>query len=138
MKHYINPLIILCALLISTAGLADSYWDHNGSVMRLAAKGHERYFYYAKPKDSLRKSGVRPGTLLFNGTMKRDRYEGVARRFSKYCPKAPLEYWVSGNVQRPSGKLQVVMTGPRPVHKRCQETGRVVEDRLIFTYLYKD
>jgi hypothetical protein len=138
----VKPLLLLSLIALtvlgSAAALADSYWDHNGSLMRLVAKGSERLFYYEKPKDSLRQSGVRPGTLLFNGTTQNERYEGVARRFSKHCPESPLEYWVTGNVVRPQGQLQVVLTGPRPVHQRCQETGKIVEDRLVFTYRYKD
>ncbi len=130
--------IAICLAIFPTALLADSFWHHNGSLMRLVAKGNQRFFYYEDPKPVLRKAGVRRGTLLFNGSMSHDHYEGVARRFSKYCPEAPLEYGVEGEVVRPQGQLKIVMRGHRPVNHRCEETGKIVEDTLVFTFLSKE
>ena len=112
---------------------ADSCWDHNGSVMRLKASGNNRWFYYERPRQVLRNAGVRRGTLLFNGRKSGNWYSGIARRFSKFCPGSPLEYYVEGPVA-PS-QTKVTVRGTRNVHRRCQPTGAVATDVLVFTYL---
>ena len=38
---------------------AASCWYHNNSLMRLEDSGQQRWMYYANPKPSLRRSGVR-------------------------------------------------------------------------------
>ena len=116
------------------AVFADSCWDHNGSVMRLADDGPNRWFYYESPRQALWASGVQSGTLLFNGTKNGDWYAGTARVFSSSCMGNPLEYWVEGPVwQNP---LRVVLEGTREVYSGCQPTGRMTTDQLVFTYLY--
>ena len=112
---------------------ADSCWDHNGSLMRLQASGNERWFYYEIPRQVLRYAGVQRGTLLFNGRKNGNWYSGIARRFSKYCPGTPLEYYVEGPVR--GDQLQVTVRGTREVYKQCQPTGRYANDTLVFTYL---
>lgn len=132
-------IIALCAAIIATSTTispanADSCWDHNGSIMRLKAQGNQRWFYYEKPRQVLYASGVRPGTLLFNGVKKGNWYEGLSRVFSKHCVGAPLEYWVEGPVA--SNQLKVTVQGTREVHNRCQYTGNMKVDTLVFTYKY--
>ena len=63
-------LAVLFIGIFTTSSIADSCWDHNGSIMRLKAQGNQRWFYYEKPRSVLYASGVRPGTLLFNGGKK--------------------------------------------------------------------
>jgi len=111
---------------------ADSCWDHNGSLMRLKANGNQRWFLYEVPRDVLRRAGVGRGTLLFEGVKTGNRYDGTARRFSRFCPGEPLVYGVSGPV-RPD-QLQVTLFGTYEVHERCQPTGEMASDRLVFTY----
>ncbi len=123
---------VLAATLTATTAIADSCWDHNGSVMRLTDADSARTFLYERPRQSLRGTGVEPGVWLFSGTKKGDWYEGTARIFSSACPNAPLEYWVEGPVlQNP---LRIRVTGRREVYDRCQPTGRWTEDVLVFTY----
>ena len=117
----------------TSSAFADSCWNHNGSVMRLKASGNQRWMYYEIPRQALRNSGVRRGTLLFNGYKNGNWYSGTARRFSKYCPGTPLEYYVEGPVR--GDQLQVTVRGTREVYKQCQPTGRVVRDELRFTYV---
>ena len=119
----------------ATTASADSCWNHNGSVMRLVARGNQRWFYYEEPKQVLRRAGVRRGTLLFNGRKQGDYYTGTARRFSKYCPGNPLEYHVEGPVRR--DQLKVTVEGNRDVQSQCRATGRRAWDRLVFSYMYK-
>ena len=117
--------------VISSAN-ADSCWNHNGSLMRLKASGNDRWLYYENPRSVLRAAGVRKGTLLFNGRKNGNWYSGTARRFSKYCPDTPLEYFVEGPVR--SDQLKVTVIGTREVYKQCQATGNFKKDTLVFTY----
>lgn len=128
-------LAIVSALVMASAAQAASCWYHNNSLMRLEDSGKQRWFYYANPKPSLRPSGVRPGTLLFNGTNHGDYYSGTARRFSRYCIGTPLEYHVEGPVLR--NPLRIVLRGTRNVYRQCRDTGRIAEDTLIFTYSHR-
>ena len=125
-------LLVIAAMAISAgSALADSCWDHNGSVMRLKASGNERAFFYESPRSGLWDVGVRPGTLLFNGVKTGNWYSGTARVFSAGC--APLEYFVEGPVR--TDQLQVTVTGERAVYAQCAFTGRYTTDVLVFTYL---
>jgi len=117
---------------LPTEALADSCWDHNGSIMRLQAEGNQRWLYYENPRSVLRDAGVENGTLLFNGTKSGNWYSGTARVFSKFCPGNPLEYYVEGPV-RPD-QLKVTVRGTRDVYKNCALTGKVKTDTLVFTY----
>ena len=128
--------LVLVSLLISftsAPALSDSCWNHNGSIMRLVASGNQRWFYYENPKAVLREAGVSSGTLLFNGRKQGNYYIGIARRFSKYCPNAPLQYSVEGPVS--PDQSTVTVRGSRPVHRKCAPTGRYADDTLIFTYV---
>jgi hypothetical protein len=129
-------LAAICLVLLVAPVLADSYWDHNGSLMRLKANGQQRVFTYEEPRSVLRRAGVRTGTVLFDGRNVGDYYVGRARRFSKDC-KAPLVYKVEGPVV--DGGSRIVMRGMRQVFASgCRGTGRYVEDVLVFTYEWAD
>lgn len=131
--------LLLSALTFSGVSLgstthvsADSCWWHNGSLMRLQARGNQRWFSYESPRAGL---SVRPGTLLFNGEKQGNYYTGTARTFSRHCPGTPNLYSVSGPVAR--SQTKVTMHGTRQVFKRCRPTGRFVSDRLVFTYSHR-
>ncbi|MCB8837825.1 hypothetical protein [Aurantimonas sp. VKM B-3413] len=125
-------LALVCAILAATTSgaLADSCWNHNGSLMRLQASGNHREMTYERPKASLRRAGVMPGTLLFDGVKRGNSYDGTARVFSSGCD--PLEYHVSGPVS--ADQLRITVTGTRDVYDNCRATGRRTTDRLVFTY----
>lgn len=125
-------ILIVLGLLLPGAAIADSCWDHNGSIMRLQAQGNQRWLSYEVPRNVLRNAGVHSGTLLFNGTKNGNWYSGTARVFSKFCPGNPLEYFVEGPVR--GDQLQVTVRGNREVFNRCQPTGRYTTDTLVFTY----
>ncbi|WP_306145863.1 hypothetical protein [Roseibium sp. MMSF_3412] len=129
-----SAAVFLSALAMPMAGtaLADSCWNHNGSIMRLQAQGNQRWLSYEIPRDVLRVAGVQRGTLLFNGVKNGNWYSGTARVFSKYCPGSPLEYYVEGPVR--GDQLQVTVTGTREVYNQCRPTGRVKTDTLVFTF----
>lgn len=132
---FLSAMVVLAAdaIVFNTKAAADSCWNHNGSVMRLKASGNQRWFYYEKPRTVLRAAGVRRGTLLFSGRKNGNWYSGMARRFSKYCPGSPLEYYVEGPVA--SNQLKVTVRGTRDVFRRCQNTGNVASDTLVFTFI---
>lgn len=122
----------LTGLAVTTQSAQASCWNHNGSTLRLVASGNRRSFYYVRPKAVLRKAGVRNGTLLFNGRKNGNWYSGTMRRFSKFCPGTPLEYYVEGPVA-PS-QTKVTVNGDYKVYRQCRNTGRTKYDHLVFTY----
>lgn len=136
---------LIGAFCIALAGLtlgvstgqaqADSCWMHNGSLMRLAARGNQRAFWYESPRSGLQAAGVRRGTLLFNGYKNGNWYSGDAAVFSSACPGQPLNYYVEGPVA--SSQTRVTMRGSREVYKNCRPTGRWTEDTLVFTYSHQ-
>jgi len=130
-------LCVVTSIGVSLAApaLADSCWNHNGSLMRLQAQGNQRWLSYERPRGVLANAGVRRGTLLFNGVKNGNWYSGTARVFSKYCPGSPLEYFVEGPVR--GDQLQVTVSGTREVYQRCQPTGRTTTDTLVFTYSHQ-
>lgn len=123
------------ACVMASQAVADSCWDHNGSVMRLTDQGNNRWFWYETTPHSWQwQAGVQPGTLLFNGVKSGEWYSGTARVFSSACPGNPLEYHVEGPVlQNP---LRVQVSGRREVYQNCRPTGRWTNDTLVFTYMY--
>jgi len=144
MRNALKPALLACACLAlgmtvlsqsARPALADSCWDHNGSLMRLVAQGKQRWFYYEVPRQAIRAQGVAPGTLLFNGWKDGNGYTGTARVFSKHCPGAPLEYQVSGPVA--PNQLGVTLYGTRPKTQQCQPTGQMTTDTLVFTYRHQ-
>ncbi len=126
-------LAFAVALFAALPALADSYWTHNGSLMRLAASGNARYFYYAAPRPGIANEGVRPGTLLFDGWRDGGRYAGTARVFSASCGASAfhIEGWVAS-------ETHVILEGWRPVFRNCIATGEQVWERLDFTYSHSD
>jgi len=129
-------LAAICLVLLDGAASADSYWDHNGSLMRLQANGTQRVLTYQEPRQLMRRAGVTPGTVLFDGRNVGDYYVGRARRFSKHC-ESPLVYEVEGPVT--DNGMRIVMRGQREVYASgCRPTGRFVNDVLLFTYEWSD
>lgn len=89
-------LVSALALLTSPAHAeTDEYtaW-HNGSKMSVTIDGSYVEIRYQRPKRSLRKHGVRNGTILFSGELRGRNMEGEAKVFRRGCD--PENYWVSG------------------------------------------
>ena len=134
-----NKYLILILLAgMSQAAFADSFWNHNGSIMRLVANGNERQFIYEVPSKKMYNTGVRPGSVLFNGYKNGNKYFGTSTVFSKNC-HYDLAYKVSGNVYEGP---KVVLYGKRTEYdtsnNKCVPTGRVISDKLVFTYMYTE
>ena len=99
-----------------------SYWDHNRSVMSLAANGARRRFYYHRPRPGMAEAGARSGSLLFDGVRAGNTYAGIAYVFDGAC--GAFDDKVDGHVVAES---RVVMRGlaPRVDPRTCS----VFDDR---------
>lgn len=130
---HLAALALSLGLAVSAPAAADSYWNHNGSLMRLSANGAARAFFYAAPRPGIVNAGVQPGTLFFDGWRDGDRYRGTARVFSASCGASTfyIEGWVAS-------ETHVILEGWRPVFHNCQPTGDQTWERLEFTYSYSD
>jgi hypothetical protein len=126
--------LALACICLASPGCADSFWDHNGSLMRLKASGSTRSFVYETPRAGMAEQGVQPGTLLFDGKRTGSGYSGIARVFSRKCP-APMSYPMTGRVL---GEKTVVLEGMRPIFVNCQPSGQMKFERLTFTYVASD
>ncbi len=124
---------LVLSLCTALPAMADSYWNHNGSLMRLTAHGNARNFYYATPRPGVVNAGVRPGTLFFDGWRDGNRYYGSARVFSPNCGASTfaIEGWVAS-------ETHVILEGWRPVFDNCHPTGDQTWERLEFIYSYSD
>jgi len=128
--RFVLFLTLATFTLPTPAARADSFWDHNGSLMRLQADGTRRWFTYENPRQGMRNEGVVRGTLLFDGERVGDTYRGTMRAFSAACA-APMTYAVQGYV---ASETLVVFEGDRPVFRNCRPTGAWQYERLEFRY----
>lgn len=109
----------------------ETHWSHNGSVMKLAATGASRHFYYEQPTLGILKQGVKRGTLLFDGTRSGSTYSGTARIFSRQC--GTFRYKVAGTVGEDQKSLTLFGKAPR-LTKSCIVAG-YRDDILYFNLL---
>jgi hypothetical protein len=121
MKTLLLTSISALTLASASTAQAQSFWDHNGSLMSLAANGSHRQFYYDKPRPGVVQAGVRPGTLYFDGVTDGHQYSGTAYVFSTKC--GATGFAAAGPVS-PDGR-QVVLYGTSPIINalNCQIMG---------------
>jgi hypothetical protein len=93
-----------------TASAVPTIWDHNGSVMYLAANGSSREFYYQKPRPGMLDAGARPGSLLFRGEVNDGQYSGTAYIFNAHC--GPIPFQVKGSSL--DNDERIMLTGQVP------------------------
>lgn len=111
----------------------DTFWDHNGSVMRLRVDGAVREFYYEQPRPGIAAEGAKHGTLLFTGIVNNvGTINGTAWLFSRRC--GPRSYSVQGVVTESGGK--VVMQGMASTLTSDCKVKSSVADTIAFKYLY--
>jgi hypothetical protein len=110
-----------------------SLWDHNGSIMYLAANDSSREFYYQKPRPGMLEAGAHPDDLLFKGQINDGQISGTAYIFNAQCGQVPFH--VKGPVLDSGGRI--VLTGQAPhVGRNCQTTGEytsTLEFKLLKT-----
>ena len=141
-----TALSLVCSGLVfailSFAGVPDAsasdcdrdYYSHNGSMMEIDACTDGQFtISYENPKSSLRKHGVVPGTLLFEGRFWESgginlrKVTGTARLFKKGC--APALYQVDGYLLE-NNVLE--LSGTAPVRKNGCRTTSSRQDNLRF------
>lgn len=107
-------LAIMTFLLGISAAQAQSFYNHNGSIMRLVQQGNSVRIFYEEPREGLLPHGVRPGTMLFEGELDANLYlEGMSRIFSSRCGE--MDYYVYGQFRR-NGDF--TLAGAAPVLER--------------------
>jgi hypothetical protein len=123
-KHF-APFAILPILLINTSVYAQvrdapperTIWNHNGSLMYLAANGSSREFHYEKPRQGMLEAGAKAGSLLFRGKVNDGQYSGAAYIFNPRCGQVPFQ--VKGAIL--DNDERIVLTGQAPrIGRNCQ------------------
>ncbi len=89
-----------------------TFWDHNGSLMRLAKQGNSRKFYYQRPSSRMARAVSLVDPLLFTGRQSGNSYSGTAYVYSSRC-RRKFGYRVNGEIS--SNGKRVVMRGSAPV-----------------------
>jgi len=126
------PAALACVVLSVATGScqfanAESFWDHNGSIVELKDSGNARRFYYRTPRAGL---PVSSGMLLFEGRKNQNTYSGTAYVFSTTCGQ--LKYPVEGVVSEDQRTVRLYGKVPRR-DSNCKVTG-YRDDELVFTY----
>jgi hypothetical protein len=105
-----------------------NYYNHNGSEMRLEQCGEDVRIIYENPRPAVRRAGVKRGTVLFEGRLRRiDRnefIEGKAKTFKTGCGAAAF-YVKGGTVRRGErDPTPFILRGAAPVRDgQCRATG---------------
>ena len=129
--------IALMAFLSATvlgapSSMADSFWSHNGSEMRMRVEGDKRIMVYEAPRQGMIQQGVKPGTVLFEITRKGRGvypYAGSAYAFSARCGQRSFE--VQGELRTDGNEIFLVGKVPTLGAGSCRPTG-LREEELLF------
>jgi hypothetical protein len=101
-----------------------SYWEHNGSVMKMVQRRQKVTIRYDEPTKRVRRLGVRRGDIVFSGFSRRDGLlRGEAFVFRNGCE--PAGYTVEGDWDPVNGKEVLVLQGDAPV--RARRSCRVID-----------
>lgn len=108
-----------------------SYWQNDGSIVRLEASKLIRKFVFYRPSDAMRALNATEGSLRFEGQISGNSYSGTAYLYSEKCGRFP--YPVTGTIENNSER--VVLTGEAPrLDVQCKETGKR-SMRLTFDFI---
>lgn len=121
-KTLFATILLLAATMLAQAESFTINADHNGSLMEIRVNNGQAQIVYARPRSSIARVGVTPGTVLFSGVHSGGNYSGQARVFRSGC--APALYNVSGSI-RVVGEVgrRLTLTGAAPVRNGCTVTG---------------
>lgn len=131
-------MIILLSMVLVSPAHSQFYSDHNGSDMALIKLPPLSIrIEYVRPKPELVAIGVRPGTMLIEGSWLPNRpnyFSGMARLFDPYCGMRVLPYPVTGGIEH--GSI-LVLRGLAPIlWSDCHVTFGVTRNsELVFTPL---
>lgn len=131
---YSVPFLVGLATVTPAQACDSAFYDHNGSRMEVHVCDGRMVIEYDAPKRSLRKHGVRPGTVLFRGSVFQmsgggSKITGSARVFKSGC--GPKAYEVNGWMQDNS----ITMAGRAPVRNSQCGIRKYRNDNLRFNGL---
>jgi hypothetical protein len=112
----------------ATVQTKKSFWTHNRSRMYMTEDGTRRQIYYEDPRAGLKETGVKQGTLLFDGVVDGATVSGTAYNFAKNCD--PISFSVKGKLTRDGTRIALSGKAPR-VGTQCRTAGDKHEE-LIF------
>jgi hypothetical protein len=111
--------------------IADSFWDLNGSVMRLQVRGDEFIMRYEVPRIGLLQVGVQPGDVVLIGRGEPSgMVVGTAYIHTIECGKIPYEVQGHGAHQT----IYVAGNRPRIGLWTCQLYPMSVVEQMTFVY----
>lgn len=119
MKGFLAALLVSVSSFVAAPAIAAdiSFWDHNGSRMRIEQHGRDVTISYEEPRSGIRKHGVQSGDTLFFGQVRPSgRLSGEAFVFRKGCE--PASYSVRGRWDPDSGQHNLTLRGAAPVRER--------------------
>lgn len=108
-----------------------SRWEQNGSIVHLVADGATRKFYYDSPRSELLATGVKPGTLLFDGSKKGSNYSGTMYAFTNLCQ--PKGFSANGSIS--DDEKQVTLRGKSPEFETGCKITKFHDATLVFTFI---
>ena len=123
-KWAVQSLTLLVAVTGLHVGSAFAFNDeftawHNGSKMRVTLEEDTFLIVYERPKRSLRKHGVRNGTVLFSGHITGSgKVEGEAHVFRSGCDPEP--YWVTGRYKKSRRAFTLRGDAPKRMSGGCE------------------
>lgn len=123
LKWTAKYLALIVAMATLGAATASAYHErytawHNGSKMRVIIDEDSFEIIYVRPKSSLRKHGVRNGTVLFSGHIDGKKVEGDAHVFRRGCD--PESYWVTGRYQLRNRSFTLRGDAPKRISGGCE------------------
>ncbi|MGI9386659.1 MAG: hypothetical protein ACR2OX_04455, partial [Methyloligellaceae bacterium] len=126
-KRIAQLILAVATLVWAGAGTVQAYSEeytgwHNGSKMSVSIDEDTVVIRYVHPKGSLRKHGVRSGTVLFDGHISGNRrIEGDAKVFRRGC--SPASYFVSGKFKQGRRSFTLRGDAPRRASGGCSIVG---------------
>ena len=129
----------LLSAIPASAAECETIYEHNGSDVRVSGCGEEIAIDYLRPRDGLRRAGVRPGTPLFRGRRSANgtaqMLDGTAYTFRSGCRPLGFEVsggWVFGSEMQ---EYPIGLGGRAPKRDaECRVVGSVAES-LDFTFV---
>lgn len=115
------PIIMLAFLAVPSGVPVQagdvSFWDHNGSQMRIEQHGRDVTISYEEPRRGIAKLGVASGDTLFFGKVSPNgSLTGEAFVFRRGCE--PESYTVTGRWDPDGGQQNLTLRGAAPVRAR--------------------
>jgi hypothetical protein len=120
-----------------------AYWEVDKSLVYLESTGSKKQFFFVDPSQDMLSRGVKPGTLLFEGSMKPtgDTSDGktgemYAGTIFVYFAKCPTQQYDAQGPVLHGPTVELVGNAPRVDNASCKPIG-VEEKKLVFDFKEK-